>query len=241
MDFNTGRGGERPDDESRPLFSGETGRPVGDPGRGPAGGPGGEFNLQDPINSFINTVRNVVLNPAEFFRGIRRRQGDFVNPLVFALICALVSGILGGISNFLLSLAFAGDPDSEVGGAFGGLVGSIIVVPITTAIGLFIGAGILHLLVLLLVRPGNAGYEATFRVVSYSNVTQLVSWIPIIGFIASLYGLVLVILGIREVHDTTTGRAALVVLIPVAVVLLLILLLATLIGAALFLGSQQQF
>jgi hypothetical protein len=94
--------------------------------------------------------------------------------------------------------------------------------------------------VLLLVRPHNAGFEATFRVVSYVSVTQLVSRVPVIGaIIAFAYGVVLSILGIREVHATTTGRAALVVLIPVAVTLFLILLL----GAALFavfVGSQQQ-
>ena len=94
MDFNTGGGSGRSDD--RPLFGGEAGGPTGGPERGPVGGPGGEFNLQDPVNSFIGTVRSLVLNPVGFFRGIPR-QGNFVNPLVFAVVCALVNGILGGI------------------------------------------------------------------------------------------------------------------------------------------------
>jgi hypothetical protein len=233
MDFNTGGGSGRPED--RPLYGEEAGGPAGGPARGPAGSPGGEFNLQDPINSFIGTVRALVLNPVGFFRGIAR-QGDFVNPLVFTIICAAINGILGGIVTFLIALP---SRNAGIGGGLGGLIGNIILTPIGAVIGLLIGAGIYHLLVLLLVRPANAGFEATFRVVSYVAVTQLISWIPIIGtIVAVVYGIVLSILGIREVHTTTTGRAALVVLIPVAVVLLLIIVLGAAIIAVLV-GNQQ--
>jgi hypothetical protein len=71
-------------------------------------------------------------------------------------------------------------------------------------------------------------------------VIQLVSWIPILGgLVALVWGVILSILGIREVHNTTTGKAALVVLIPAIVLGLLVLLL---LGAlvALFFGAQQQ-
>jgi hypothetical protein len=67
---------------------------------------------------------------------------------------------------------------------------------------------------MLFVGEGNSGYEATFRVVSYASVTSLVNWIPVIGGLLGLYGLYLTIVGIREIHATTTGRAALV-LVPV--------------------------
>src|SRR5919202_126219 len=101
MDSNTGGGSERAGDGS--LFGGETARHPGGPERGSAGSPGGEFNLQDPVNSFISTVRTLVLDPVAFFRGIPR-QGNFVNPLVFAIICALINGILGGIIGLFVSL-----------------------------------------------------------------------------------------------------------------------------------------
>ncbi len=105
---------------------------------------------------------------------------------------------------------------------------------------MFIGAGVYHLFVLLFVRPANAGFEATFRVVSYASVVLLVSWIPIVGIVALIYGVILHILGIREVHSTSTGTAALVVLIPVGVLLLLMILLGAAL-IALLIGSQQQF
>jgi len=222
VDFNTGSGGS-----AEP--GGSSGGSGGAPPRVSGGASSGEFNYQDPVQSFINTVRNVVTAPVGFFRGIRR-QGDLVNPLIFAIICYEVSAILGGL------ISLMGLYNSE---GFGSFLVSIILAPIFAAIGLFIGAGILHLLVMLIIGSGNAGFEATFRVSAYSSVTSLVSWIPIIGWIASLYGIYLAIMGMREVHSTTTGKAALVVLIPAVIVILLALVIVALVGAAIFMSTQQ--
>jgi hypothetical protein len=219
MDFNTGTGGTGGHSPSGP--SGSPPRTSGVP-------TGGEFNYTDPVQSLISTVQRVVLQPVDFFRSISR-QGDFINPLIFAIICYEVFAMLSGL------LAVAG-----IGGqrGFGQFITSLILAPIFAAIGLFIGAGILHLLVMLIVGSGNSGFEATFRVGAYAAVTSLVSWIPFIGWIASLYGIYLAIVGIREVHATTTGRAALVVLIPAAIVLLIVFLVIG--AAAFFIFSQQQ-
>ena len=217
MDFNTGTGGT----------GGSPSEPSSPPPRTSGVAAGGEFNYQDPVQSFISTVQRVVLQPADFYRGILRR-GDFLNPLIFAIICYEVSAILGG----LIALAFGNR-------GFGGFIGNIILAPIGAAIGLFIGAGILYLLVMVIVGSRNSGYEATFRVAAYTSVVNLVSWIPFIGWIASLYGIYLAIVGIREVHTTTTGKAALVVLIPVAVLLFVFVVLAIVVGVAIFNALNQ--
>jgi hypothetical protein len=221
VDFNTGSGGNGE--------SGGSSRGPGGPPRVSGGASGGEFNLGDPVQSFINAVRNVVTAPAGFFRGIRR-EGDFVNPLLFGIICYEISAILGGLLGLL---------GVSGGRGFGSFLIAIILAPIGAAIALFIGAGILHLLVMLIVGSRNAGFEGTFRVSAYSSVTSLVSWIPIIGLIASLYGIYIAIMGIREVHSTTTGRAALVVLIPVIVIIILLVLLLGAALLAIFAASQQ--
>ena len=222
MDFNTGSGG-----------TGSSGGPPPGSG-GPPPGPSGsaaaaEFRYTDPVQTFIATVQTVVLRPVDFFRGILRR-GDLINPLIFAIICYEVSAILGG----LLRLVGIGANQG-----FGSFIASIILAPIFAAIGLFIFSGILHLLMMLIVGSRNSGFEATFRVVAYAAVTSLVSWIPLIGWILSLYGIYLGIVGIREMHNTTTGKAALVVLIPAAIIILLALALIALVGAFLFMGTQQ--
>jgi hypothetical protein len=191
---------------------------------------GGDFNLQDPVQSFISTARGVALDPANFFRGIRR-QGDFISPLVFALICAVVAAVLGAIIGFLFTLVAGTE---GFGGAFIGMIASIVRSLISVAIGLFIGAAIWHLLVILIIKPSHAGYEATFRVAAYSTVVYLVSWIPILGWLLSLYAIYLGVIGVREVHNTTTGKAAMVVLIPIAVVGFLLAILFLIAGVVLF-------
>ncbi|HZB83124.1 MAG TPA: YIP1 family protein [Rubrobacteraceae bacterium] len=173
----------------------------------------GDYNLSDPIHSFIDTVRRVVLQTVSFFASLPQSR-NLVNPLVFALICIEIYTILGG----LLGLVRVG-----TNRGLGSFIASIIAAPIGGAIGLFILAAILHLLVRLVVGAGNSGFEATFRVAAYAAVVNLVSWIPLVGWLLGLYGIYLSVVGIKEVHGTTTGKAALVVLIPAGVILLLVL------------------
>ena len=197
---------------------------------------GGDYDLSNPLESFADTVRRVVLQPVGFFAALPR-SGSLLNPLIFALICTVISAILGGI------LRLAGVGEGFVAGYglqvpenqdFGEFIGSVIFAPIGGAIGVFVVAGIAHLLVRLVVGATNSGFGATFRVASYTGVTSLVSWIPIIGGLLSLYGIYLSVVGIREMHGTTTGKALLVVLIPVIVVVVLALLGLLVAGAVFF-------
>jgi hypothetical protein len=197
---------------------------------------GGDYDLSNPLESFADTVRRVVLQPVGFFAALPR-SGSLLNPLIFALICTEISAILGGI----LRLAGVGEgfvtgygfqvPENQ---DFGEFIGSMIFAPIGGAIGVFVVAGIAHLLVRLVVGATNSGFGATFRVASYASVTSLVSWIPIVGWLLGLYGIYLSVVGIREMHTTTTGKAVLVVLIPAIVVVVLALLGVLVAGAVFF-------
>jgi hypothetical protein len=194
---------------------------------GPAGG---DYDLSNPVGSFTDVVRRVVARPAEFFSGIPRR-GNYLAPLVFALICIEISTILGGLLRLAAGNEAAGGVRfSGTAYSFGNFISDVILAPIGGAIGLFILAAIAHLLVMLFVGEGHSGYESTFRVVSYVSVTSLVNWIPLIGGLLALYGLYLAVVGIREMHATTTGRAALVVLLPIGLILLVVLLVILVAG-----------
>jgi hypothetical protein len=196
---------------------------------------GADYDLSNPLESFADVVRRVVLQPVGFFAGLPRR-GSLLNPLVFALICTEIAAIVGGI----LSLA-------GVGGAFvtgygfqapenqglGEFIGSVVFAPMGGAIGVFVVAGIAHLLVRLVVGANNAGFGATFRVAAYTSVTSLVSWIPFVGGLLALYGIYLSVVGIREVHNTTTGKALVVVVLP-AIVIVVLALLGLLVAGAIF-------
>ncbi len=188
---------------------------------------------------FVDVVRRVVLRPVGFFAGLPR-GGNLLTPLLFALICIEISAVLG----WLLVLIGVGqspgfNPNPQNLGfpsvfTPASPVVSVIMALIGGAISIFLAALIQQILVRLIVGARNSGYGATFRVASYTQVTSLVNWIPIIGPLLALYGIYLSIVGIREVHGTTTGRAALVVLIPFAVAVLVVLVLLIAVGAALF-------
>ena len=237
MDFDTGN-------RSEPATSVGSGGGSGvrPPGMSSAGG---DFDYRDPVQSFVRTVTAVLTQPALFFAGIRRR-GDFVNPLVFAVICFLISALLGGIISIPLSLI--GGAQNGASGAAGALIGgivglfvSLILTVILAPIFMLIWAGILHLLVTLLIKPTNAGFEATFRSVAYASMPGLISWIPLVGWLVGVvWSTVLSIFGIREVHSTTTGRAALVVLIPLVALFLIFAVLAVAVGFAIFSALNNQ-
>ena len=214
------------------------GDPGEDSGRKSIGSATEEFTYTDPVQSFVGTVKEMVTHPVGFFRSIARR-GDYANSLIFALVCTVISAVIGGFLGVLY--ATLGIGDAGAGEAIGTFVASMFFMPIIFTIALFVGAGILHLLVALIIKPADTGFEATFRVVSYANVTELVSWVPVLGpLVATVASVVLAIIGVREVHETTTGKAALVVLIPAVVGLLVALFLIMVVGAALFFFILQQ-
>jgi hypothetical protein len=199
---------------------------------------GGEYNLSDPVNSFVDVARRVILQPAGYFAGMPR-GGALLNPLVFAVICIELSALLSALlvlAGVQQNPGFNPNPQNALPSVFtpGSALVSIIVAPIFGAIGLFIAAAIQQLLVRLVVGPANSGFASTFRVASYTQVTGLVNWIPVIGPLLSLYGLYLAVVGIREAHGTTTGKAALVILIPFAVVLVVALIVLVAAGFAFF-------
>ena len=199
-------------------------------------GSGGEFEFSNPVGSFVDVARRVVLQPARFFAGVPR-SGAFLNPLVFALVCVVISAILSAVlvlTGVQQNPGFNPNPQNAIPSVFapGSALLGIVFAPIGGAIGLFIAAAIQQLLVRLIVGQNNSGFGATFRVAAYSQVTGLINWIPIVGPLLALYGLYLSIVGIRETHATTTGKAALVVLIPFAVVLVVALIVVVAAGIA---------
>jgi hypothetical protein len=187
---------------------------------------GGDYNLYDPVNSFVDAVRRIVFQPTAFFAGLPR-QGNLLNPLVFALICIEISVILVGLLTFVdvpggITWLFGVREDQ----GFLAFLGGLVIAPLAGTVGIFLTALVTHLLVVLVVGSGHSGFGSTFRIVAYSSVTGLVGWIPFVGWLASLYRLYLATVGIREMHATTTGRALLVVLLPAILILVLVVVLA---------------
>lgn len=104
--------------------------------------------------------------------------------------------------------------------------------PITATVYLVVAAAIVHVGAKM-VGAGGANYMATLRVVAFASGPQIFVAIPVLGAFAMLiWTLVLTIIGVREVHQTTTGRATLAILLPAFLLVLLgmMLVLAGLLG-----------
>jgi hypothetical protein len=92
-------------------------------------------------------------------------------------------------------------------------------------VGLYIVAGVLHV-VLLILRGANRGYGATLRVFCFSAGPQLFTIVPFIGpAVGGVWSLVVTVIGLREVHKTTTGKAVAAVLLPTFFLLMLVALM----------------
>jgi hypothetical protein len=87
--------------------------------------------------------------------------------------------------------------------------------PAFVLVGAFISSAILHVC-LLITGGAKNGFEATFRVVAYATgATAFFQLLPFCGgVIGGIWAIVAEVLGAREIHETTTGRALLAVLLP---------------------------
>ncbi len=73
---------------------------------------------------------------------------------------------------------------------------------------------------LMAMDTAKAGFQATFRVISYSSVTGIFGAIPVVGTLASFWGLYLMTVGIREVNEVRTSKASAAVIVPFVVLTL---------------------
>ena len=90
-------------------------------------------------------------------------------------------------------------------------------IPFFVVLSLLVWAGLLHGS-LWLFGSANEGFEATFRVVCYSSSPQLCKAIPVIGGVAALcWTFYITVVGVREVHRTTSVRATAAVALPLLV------------------------
>jgi hypothetical protein len=100
--------------------------------------------------------------------------------------------------------------------------------PFLAMIGLAIGSLVLHLLVLLF-ADRRKGIGTTARVFCYSWGPGVFALFPVLGPpVGFVWSVVLMVIGVREAHETTSGRAAAIVLTPLIALFLLLVFLATL-------------
>jgi hypothetical protein len=174
--------------------------------------------------ALIDKVVGILLHPVETFRRLRDEpvSNAFVDYGILLVIYAVISSLISwvGISLIPSLEPFGRDFGFMTAASLRFLVFGTVVLFILS---LLIGGAILHLFVYGV--GGRKGVEQTLKAVMYGSTPFFIlGWIPILGFLAVLYALVLEILAVRELHEISTGRAAIAVLLPFLILLILAVL-----------------
>jgi hypothetical protein len=178
---------------------------------------------------YFELIKGFVLSPAETFQKVR--DTDYGDTLGYFLILVLINTVLS-IPVVLITF-------SSMWSVFGGIFSIlgfgtltsfwIVIIAFTMIIGalvfLFIGAAWLHLWVYPV--GGRNGYRETLKAIAFGGTPALLlGWIPLFGILGWIWSCVLSILGVRELHGISTGRALGAVILAVTVPLLILAVLA---------------
>lgn len=222
---------------------------------GPTGAPpvGGTFS------GFLELVYGVLFEPVQTMRKVAERP-----PLVLTVLIVTILSLLGTLMGLLTASKVVGQ--SLLSASMGQLAPVVqALIPLGAVLGLLWGylkwlgySAVLHLIADLLGGRGSArGVFAAaglavlpsillvpvefmaYRFASGAGATTLTG---LASLAVAVWSLVLLVIGVREVHGLSNGRAALVVFSPLlAFALLIILILAALVFVAASLPAGMHF
>jgi len=175
------------------------------------------------INAFVENAKLFIMAPGEAYARTPK-QGDLGSPILWVVIVAPMIAVIDSLWSLLFSSAilrfvpeeFSSFGVSAVASVFQ-LVFAVIMAPFFAVIGLFIGAGVIHLCLMALqaLDASEGGFEATVRALAYANVASVARLVPGLGLILFIpWALYLTTEGLARLHGTTKGRALAAVLIP---------------------------
>lgn len=188
---------------------------------------------EDPSRPFpenlIATWRESLFEPATFFARIVE-----TTPLARPLLYFLAVTVIGAFFTLwweLLGVWPGGWQDGGDGAPLPEGVPALLsffASPFAGLVGLAIWTSILHLFVLLLATE-HRGIGATARLLCYAGGPTVLTLVPFLGPLVGLVWIVVLqVVGVRQVHRTTTGRAVAAVLVPALTILALLTVLVML-------------
>ena len=207
-------------------------------------GPGLAWETQ-PLGpeSFFDTAKMFMTAPDQAWARTRE-TGDYMRPLIFALIVGWVGAIFNAVwgSMFGAGIMKMIPPQyatrlGPLAGGGGGLIMNIVIAPFVIACGLFIGSAIFHVSFMIVgaLKGSRSQFEGTFRVVSYSSIAHIAYVIPFVGgLVALVWRIYLMMLGVQRLHKASQGKALMGILLPVLLCCVCAVVGMIFAGAALF-------
>ncbi len=174
------------------------------------------------VLSIGERIKGFLFSPSETFDASKEDSlGDaFKYFVVILLILAVIVAIIGGVG-FSLILGMFGEylpPETLSLAAMGPLLAVVLFIAVLVGgiIGAFIDGLWIHLWVYIV--GGRKGVGQTIKAVMYGATPYcLLGWIPIVNFIAEIWMIVVAILGVRQLHELSTGKAVLAVIIAIII------------------------
>jgi hypothetical protein len=176
------------------------------------------------VGALVETLKLVLFDPVTFFRAMPV-SGGLGSPLSFGMLVGYfgiaVSGFYDAVFQSVAGQMFGdfarrGDFQrfTEMFGGMLGFVFTLVLGPVFILVGLFLGAGITHL-ALMLLGGARQGFETTFRVACFSQAPAVFALVPFCGrLVHVVYQIVLAIIGLSEAHQISRWTAAGAVLLP---------------------------
>ncbi len=187
----------------------------------PAGGLPWEAQALGP-QPLLDTIMLFVKDPVQAWR-LTRETGDYVRPLLFAVIVGWVGLVFRSIWGMVFGAGLMRMIPAQYAASFtrfgggGSIVLNIILGPLFIACAMFIGAAILHVSFMIVgaLKSSTSQFEGTFRLLSYASVASLAGVVPVIGgLIGSVWTAYLIVVGAQQLHKTTAGKAIFGILLP---------------------------
>ncbi len=170
------------------------------------------------LQAFSQTWSDATFHPQQFFCAAPK-TGNIGAALLYAFLIGMAASLISSFWQYQLYGSMADMKDFErvfgMGLSREMLRYFVLASPFLLILSLFLSSAIFHLC-LVLVGSAKNGWEATFRGMCYSYGPQFLSLIPWCGgIIAGIWQLVIMVIGWRELHESTTGRVLLALLLPI--------------------------
>lgn len=193
---------------------------------------------------FIEKVKGFMLEPSKTFDALKEESLEEATKyysVLAAVYSALLALLLTFAGNFFGPMMGFGNTEilKDTGTGIGSAIIIFVVLMIILIAGAFIGGAITHIFVYIV--GGRRGITQTIKAGMYGSTPSLLfGWIPVIEFIAMIWSLVAEIIGIRQLHELTTGKAISVVILMIITTLILTIVLVVVLSLFFITNSRTE-
>lgn len=157
------------------------------------------------VHVWGGAAKRLVTGPDDFYDRLSG-QDAYGIPLGFAAISSLLLGLQFAVLSFLLNLS---TPTQAVGGGLLLLVAFFVL----SYVGYLVESLTAHLVLYL---AGVRGLSRTMEAFAYPTaIRTTLALVPLVNLVAGAYGIYLQYLGVKSLHDVSSGKAVATVLLAI--------------------------